>query len=65
MRWAARGDRRAAEEQGRAGNLDERVAAAEDEAGEGADQGGGQVTLLLSCLLLGFETFFLKYNTIH
>ena len=39
----------------REGELDERAAVTEEEEGERASQGGGWATLLLSCLLLGFE----------
>ena len=56
---ASRGLRRAGGRRSGAGDLDGRAAAAEDNEGERAGQGGDRATLLLSYLVLGFETCFL------
>ena len=51
---------------GQAGDLDGRVVAEKGKVGgQAPGQGGGRATLFLSCLLLGFRTFFLAYNTVH
>ena len=48
------GTQTAGQPDNREGDLDERAAAA-DKEDQRADQGGDWATLLLSCLLLGFE----------